>query len=498
MCKQYISDIITTDDIDTWSSNKIVFIESPTGSGKSHFIKNNLSDYKPKSKILLLVNRTLIKNQSNKELDRYEINNVTVATYQYLTQKILKYDVSEFLDCDYIICDESHFFCEESEFIYTTDIPFDWVIRQNAIKIFMTATAFIIKRYIQEKLKLEIIHYQIENKYEDYIEKLYFYEDDDTIKKLLLELPSDEKAIYFTNAERAHEMGEILKLNSLKACVFYCSKNNRNYKYVDKEAVEYLEEYEMFEQQIMCTTKVMDCGVNIHDKMLKHIIVDMADISSLIQCIGRKRIDKNEKIILYIKDKKGNAIARKLESIKDKLFYANIMIEKGDVALIQEYSHKNSYGNLIYDITFGTKEIQIQKKINDLMYFTYTINEVIYEQIIKNKKDGFKCELLERMKLDMEYKYLEEELDALTLQDILDKLVGVKMFKEEQNKFKERLLKELLNAPKGSHGSVGLKTINALFEENEFNYRITSDKENSRKSKDYKKTFWMIIKTIEN
>jgi len=66
MEKQYISDIITSEDIDNWTSEKIVFIEGPTGRGKSHFIKHTLSDYNPSMKILILVNRTIIKKQSQK------------------------------------------------------------------------------------------------------------------------------------------------------------------------------------------------------------------------------------------------------------------------------------------------------------------------------------------------------------------------------------------------------------------------------------------------
>ena len=60
------------------------------------------------------------------------------------------------------------------------------------------------------------------------------------------------------------------------------------------------------------------------------------------------------------------------------------------------------------------------------------------------------------------------------------------------------LLKRLLNSPKGSHGSIGLKTINALFEENNLKYEVNSDKENSRKSDNYKKMFWTIIKLTED
>ena len=176
-------------------------------------------------------------------------------------------------------------------------------MRQSGIKIFMTATAYFIKNYLTKELKLEIDHYHIKNEYE-FIEKLYFFENDDVIKKLLFDLPSDEKAIYFTNAKKAHEMSELLE-----SCAFYCSKNNYDYsRYVNSEVVAYIEENEKFEEQVLCTTKVMDTGVNIKDDFIRHIIVDIADLSSIIQCIGRKRIKGSEKIIVYIKDKKGNSI----------------------------------------------------------------------------------------------------------------------------------------------------------------------------------------------
>jgi hypothetical protein len=484
--KQYISDIINKEEIDKWSNNEIVFIEAPTGCGKSHFIKNVLSEHDRNKKILILVNRILIKSQSEKELLRQDIDNVTITTYQNIANKILLRKEIEFDNYDYIICDESHFFCEDSEYIYEGDLVFDWVMSRSGIKIFMTATGYYVRSYLKYELGLKIKLYQIKNTY-DFIEKLYFYEDDDVIKKLLLDLPPDEKAIYFTSAKKAYETSKLLE-----SCVFYCSKNNHSYcSYVNKESIEYLEENENFQEQIMCTTKVMDCGVNIKDTDLKHIIVDMADISSLIQCIGRKRIQDNEKIILYIKDKKGNSIVRRLESIQNKLNYANILFEKGSIALVQENAHRNTYGNLIYDV-INKNELKLEKKVNDLMYFTYKLNEEIYTKILQDKEDGFKNKLFERMNIDMPYTYLEQELDALKLEHILDKLVGVKMFKDEQKDFKELLLRELLNAPKSNHGSIGLKTINALFDENKINYIVNNKREKSGEFRD--QTYWVISK----
>jgi len=485
--QEYISDLIKTEEIEKWNSDKIIFIESPTGKGKSHFIKHTLSQYDNTKRILILVNRTIIKKQSEVEIGDNE--NITIKTYQHLSEVILTKSeiIADFIDFDYIICDEAHHFCEESEFIFNTDVSFNWVMNQNAIKIFMTATANFIKGYLTEKLKLEINHYYIENDY-NFIKELYFYENDKTIGKLLFFLPPDEKAIYFTSAKKAYEMSKLLDSH-----VFYCSNNNYNYRqYVDSEKITYIEENEKFEEQVLCCTKVADCGFNLKDDKIKHLIVDIADLSSIIQCIGRKRIQGNEKIILYIKDKKGNSISRKLENIKDKLTYANFLVENGDIKLIQEYGHKNTYGNLIYDI-INEEELRISKKLNELMYYTYKKNEELYEEILKDKEDGFKNKLFERMGvLDMKYTCLEKKLDELVLEDILNKLVRIKMFKDEQKKFKETLLDKLLNSPKANHGSIGLKTINALFEENNLKYFVDSERETFGELKN--KRYWIISK----
>lgn len=487
MSKQYISDIITEEQIDDWNSKIIVFIEAPTGRGKTHFIKHTLSDHNKEKKILLLVNRTLIKDQSEKELIRIDTENITITTYQNISKLALSNKTMDFEGYNYIICDEAHHFCEESEFVFETDVSFNWVMKQSGIKIFMTATAYFIKSYLTDKLKLEINHYHIPNDY-NFIEKLYFYENDDVVKRLLFDLPKDEKAIYFTSATKAHETSKLLE-----SCIFYCSKNNHDYsQYVNPETIEFIEENEKFEEQVLCTTKVMDCGVNIKDESIKHMIIDIADLSSIIQCIGRKRIQGNEKIILYIKDKKGNAISRKLDNIKNKLNYANILREKGEIALVEEFAHKNTYGNLIYDV-INIGDLRLEKKINELMYYTYNKNKEVYSEIMLDKENGFKFKLFERMGIeDMAYTYLEQELDALTLEDILDKRIGLKMFKDEQRDFKKLLLKKLLNAPKANHGSIGLKTINALLDENKINYIVNSKKETVGELKD--KRYWVISK----
>jgi hypothetical protein len=492
MCRNIkrISDIITTEDIKTWSVDVPIFIEAPTGRGKSYFIKHTLSEYAKNKKILILVNRTIIKNQSENELGKSENSNIKITTYQNLSNKILEGNTLEYEGYDYIISDEAHHYCEESLFCFESDVVFEWMISRTAIKVFMTATAFYIKKYLTEELKLKIKHYYIKNDY-NYIEKLYFYEDDKVIHKLLLDIPPNEKAIYFTNANKAYETSEILE-----SCAFYCSDNNSTYRqYSNQETIKQIEENEMFEEQVLITTKVMDCGVNICDTSVKHIIVDMVDISSLIQCIGRKRIQGDEKIILYIKDKKGNSIARKLEHISEKLRYAIFMRENGETELVKENKHKNTYGNMIYDIINPSTQ-QISKKINELMFFTYSEDKKTYAEMSENKEHGFKNKLFERMGVTMEFTYAEDEMDSAKLEDILDRLVGKKMFEEEQEEFIKFMRNQLFKGITNKYGTVKIKTINGYFEDNEIPYIIESKKERSRKDINYNKHYWILCKKI--
>jgi len=84
----------------------------------------------------------------------------------------------------------------------------------------------------------------------------------------------------------------------------------------------------------------------------------------------------------------------------------------------------------------------------------------------------------------------EKELDFIKLKDIINNVINIKMYKDQQLEFKKRL-NGLYNAPKANHRSVGLKTINTYFEEYNLNYIIYSKRD--RKSKEFRdQTYWMI------
>ena len=48
--------------------------------------------------------------------------------------------------------------------------------------------------------------------------------------------------------------------------------------------------YITFEKRILIATKALDNGVDLKDTEIKHIVTDIFDLDSAVQCLGRKRI----------------------------------------------------------------------------------------------------------------------------------------------------------------------------------------------------------------
>ena len=160
---------------DDKSLGDTIFISSPTGSGKTHFILKVLLPYALSNgkKILYLVNRTVLKEQLEKEIRgcSYALqDSIEVELYQKIEGKILKleeelccsefeagyfqalrdYNIANALNIrrpvckkeyhvnfhkvmeyykkfDYVICDEAHYFLMDSNYNTNTIISYRFV-----------------------------------------------------------------------------------------------------------------------------------------------------------------------------------------------------------------------------------------------------------------------------------------------------------------------------------------------------------------------------------
>lgn len=489
--RQYVGDIIQISEIKKWNIGDTVFIKGPTGKGKSYFITNYLALYcrenskKLGKKILWLSNRNLLKEQ-NIKLSAENKDIITIENYQQLEEYVKQNKTP--IHFDYIVADECHYFFTDSPFSKKTDLSFSWLVnKKDCIKILMSATPELTESYLQ-RMDYNVIKYEMEQDY-NYIDNFYFYNNDKVIQKLLSELPNNEKAIYFTSAEKAYNASKILKNNSS----FICSNNKTKYSpYSNNETKQQIIDNEKFDCQVLCSTSVLDNGINIKDEAVKHIIIDYFDLDIVQQCFGRKRIlNENDRVNIYIKNRKNKSLNGTKQRILKMLEQPEYLKEYGSIAFVDKFERKE-YENMIY--IKNDKNNHAVVRCNRMTYFKHTSDLSKIDEMMPID-DGYILSVLNRFDWqDKEYKILDNEMDCITLSDMLDKYVGIKLFKDEQKEFKALILNQLLSAPKTSHKKLGLITINALFIDNKLKYEIASHRERSRKSKNRDKTYWLISK----
>lgn len=197
---KYIADDIGN-DFKEWFPGQSVFLESPTGSGKTTFIFDTLLPYYAANsrKILYLVNRSVLKKQLKRRVENLPIEMkgfIQVETYQAIEEALIEdaelhqtqdsrngYNQAVFnimniynlnytsipgqinsVDCkssnylawmssfDCVVCDECHYFLMDSNFNKNTILSYNFIRKYYGGKhhVFISATINDIKAYIDD------------------------------------------------------------------------------------------------------------------------------------------------------------------------------------------------------------------------------------------------------------------------------------------------------------------------------------------------------------
>ena len=496
---KYISEIIPPSEIDSWRWGDRVLITAQTGSGKTNWVKNILYAHakKRKKKILLLSNRNVLKRQNEHELaDKKDV--ITLKNYQSIETRILEHGqtISEvFEHFDYIVFDEAHYWFSDSSFNRNTDLLMGTVkdCPDDKVFIYMTATPDVLLSY-HDRFEHKYPKREDEKEFFNYnfIQALYFYNDDGRVENILDSIPFGEKAIYFSSAATAYRTA-YTRNNS----VFVCSENNEEYgKYSSKETLKSIEETGQFEQPLLCTTTVLDTGLSISDETVKHIILDIVDPVTLIQAIGRIRISGEQKINVYIKNRHNGQIHFHLKEVKRIFKFATEMLnlkksmspEEAKKAFQRKYARRD-FDNII----------QNDFEVNYAKFYQVRYLKELFIQILTNKsKDGYKkfiCSKLGMTISSTKVMLAEETFEKRTIENVLQKYIGKKLFKEEQEQFKEDFF-ECLFSPKRhiNYRHRGIISINSILQEDGKPYTIVSNRD-WKESRRGGKRYWSIIKT---
>ena len=179
----------------------------------------------------------------------------------------------------------------------------------------------------------------------DYLTCKYF-SDYTEIKKRITE--SEDKWLIFVNKKSD---GQILckELNQLfvgtrKRAVFISSQSRQSTGEDNREFKNIIED-EKFSCNILISTSVLDNGVNIKDKQLKNIVISAYDKTEFVQMLGRRRVEENDRVTLYIRYFSINTFSGLKKMTEDNIDFLMWFYEANKVNLSKMYANGTWYEN---------------------------------------------------------------------------------------------------------------------------------------------------------
>lgn len=487
--KKFINEIIGQ-EYKQWNKGNLILVNSGTGTGKSTFVMQELYEYcnKNNKRILYLTNRNILREQIKQKTNKNKDTTITVLNYQKIETMILhNVAISNY---DYVVMDECHYFFDDATFNIKTDLFFKWILGQNNIcKIMMTATAYILKAYLNKHdIKINY-QYELPTDY-SYIKSIIMFKNYESINSIIEDIPQNEQIILFSSAKKALDISK--KYNG----AFICSKYNKKYvKYIDEKELNNIINNEKFNNHLLCCTTVLDNGINIKENTpVKHIIIDVLDRDTFIQCLGRKRIAEGEYINLYFygyNNKRINGFKKKITNSLEK---ADYLLQYGQEQYVNhKFKNEKFTDTRMIDDVIDDKG-NINKIVNECIYTKYKADLIMYNSILSKKYDWitYKSIIATALRIDEnDITELEVEEKELSLNEALESIVDKKLFKPEQ--------KELIDfvGLKDKRGRIqkSIKQLNDYFEANKIPYIIISKQimENHKRN-----TIWTIEKTLIN
>ena len=175
----YMTDYIG-EEYKEWKNEDCIFLSASTGSGKTFFILRILLPFlnKENKRILYLVNRTILKEQIEVELNNLSydehVKSIKIMTYQTIEKLICDCEddenkndnyyglrkVKKFTEYDCVVCDECHYFLTDSNYNTNTALSFRF-IQENyfgKIRIFISSTINDIEDFIRKDNKKRFNH----------------------------------------------------------------------------------------------------------------------------------------------------------------------------------------------------------------------------------------------------------------------------------------------------------------------------------------------------
>lgn len=346
MERRYISDEIEN-EYQKWTDGDIVFITASTGAGKSHFILNVYLDWiiQRGGRLLYLVNRRILREQLQNEvnteiarvisekngLDTNIQSYIEITTYQALENR-LKSSYYEACNClesvlkfTCVVCDECHYFYTDSNFNTGTELSLDLIreLFKGKLQIYISATADKIEKEMEKYFEKQKDVNQTVNfgsiaprkrekkvfiKYgENYnsggLHPYIVMDQDGLIDKIQRSIheTKDKWMVFVDSIDAGKVLQKALRRDSeiKDSDIIFLDADYEKVEEAEKTVNEIVEN-KSSRKRVIISTAVMDNGITFQDNDLANVAIFSDVKETFVQMFGRKRINGNEIIHLYI------------------------------------------------------------------------------------------------------------------------------------------------------------------------------------------------------
>ena len=518
----YLSDVIKPIEYLNWG-NADIYIQAPTGCGKTHFILNEIIPMAVQQGkgILILCNRRNLLQQYVTDIEKKEVDLLQhgdfrlhnymrngllhVTTYQAVAESIQIDQIIGRLEI--IICDEVHALYSDSQFatgLYKAFIKIiNWSISRLTMYVSATAEKIFPLLYTAKFQKMFPSlycdqpdwsrhqsfpgYYQIDKCY-DHCRVHYLHgieqistlikNEQDIESKWMIFVPSIQEGKKIVNGLRQLGLKDVFLLTKESAA------SERGQRISNQ-----LTSLHTFECKILISTLVLEAGVSICGLDVNNIVNLHFGEDYFIQTLGRKRVGKDEKIDLYIMNRGKQFFAGKLNFCNQILKEVNVAnYESRNPSKFQSYISRRlleQKGNealksfLYWDEAFAINPISISKAQQDSLFYKSVLNK------LDNDENAFIKEQLAWMGVEDTYSsdnWVDEhksERCRNELKEYFEKYVGgepmeLKVFSEFKKTFAKILHEFYPDEQFRSNRSVSTKKLLQKIEELGLPYTVST------------------------
>lgn len=448
------------EDYKRWCSRQCIFIDAPTGTGKTTFVIQKLLPFcfESKEKLLYICNRSTLLNQVRGFNLMDYASSIEFMTYQSL-ESIIKNTSKDFHQLalyKYIVFDEAHYFFSDSIFNPYTCLSYNFIITQLtcSIKIFMSATLGQFQTNFM-KHQLDYLtssgglnnltcpmvrslerHYYI-NPYYDNLAVRYFNDPVNDIPGLILEKTSSKWLVFVTNKSDADLIKKQLPKNISVGVITSDTKAESSYDLFS------IIEYESFQSDVLLCTSCLDNGVNISDPTLTNIVIVANSEIQFKQMLGRKRRSREDitplNLFICCRDEDY------FKKIHSEFIYPRLEFVKNNINNPAQITMKLLESEAIYNLAKNTMIMcNNQYSFSNTTYLELTHQNQFLRDIIKTLRvDRFSFIKLQLSWLGITdtfseknfYSYNQKENATSTLTSLLKDQCGTKMDKNANTAF---------------------------------------------------------------